>query len=242
MTSESSSRDIPRAAQLLRQCLWRRNWEQFDSHADIVLALFNKPGAKSLVLTGRSEMYLLQTQHRIAPRLAEAIRHADCVGVHGIGIGGMENSPASQAVARLLSEHHGVQIDKSLQVSSVLFSHVPELVGRLAAGKRVLWIALGAEAIVKHLANPAFRDYNGLHNIAGNDWINVTAEDYMPAFPENTEADQSLDNIRRLAETQDFDLALVGAGVVGKLACHHIKTNLGKSAIDIGDLMARFRG
>lgn len=243
MTCPSTPRDMPQAAQLLRTCLWRRDWEQFDAHADIVFDLFREPGAKSLMLTGRPDRYLLEAQHPAAPRLAAAVKHADCVGVHGLGVYGMENSPASQAVSGLLRQHFQVEMDKSLRVSSFLFSHVPELAGRLARGRRVLWIAVRADLIVAHLANPAFRDYNGLHDIAGNDWINVAARDYMPAFPENLEADESLENIKRqLTSHKDFDLALVGAGVVGKLVCHHIKTALGKSAIDIGDLMARLVG
>lgn len=60
--------------------------------------------------------------------------------------------------------------------------------------------------------------------------------------PHMAYVERSYLNIRlKLTEVQDFDLALVGAGVVGKLVCHHIKTVLGRSAIDIGSIMSPLR-
>ena len=40
----------------------------------------------------------------------------------------------------------------------------------------------------------------------------------------------------------DFDLAIVGAGAIGKMTCQHIKTVYGKAAIDIGGVMSALQG
>lgn len=231
---------MPQVKKIARQyltALTDSNWEKLASHGEIVLDLFSKPGAKSLVRTGEHEMKILQDQHPIASRLAEAIAHTDC-----LGLAGMERSDCSQSIIRSLRTHHKVEIDKSVHVSSWLFSYMPELAGKLTSGRRVLWITSDAERIVKNLENPAFRDFYGLHDIAKNDWINAAEPMDSSVYPKHVSVEQAFEDIQHQLSEKDFDLALVGVGVTGRLVCHHIKTVLGKSAVDIGICMSYLKG
>ena len=238
--------EIPKVRQIARQRFKRvtdARWKVFAEQGEIVLDMFRQPGAKSLVKTGDGEEQILEQQHPIAPQLVEAIKHADCLGLRGAGLTEPENPRnVTKSIIRSLKKYHQVEVDNHMQIDAVLFSRMPELVGRLAAGRRVLWITSDADVIVKNLNNPAFRSFYGLHDIANNDWINAAEPEGNSPFPKYISAEKAFADIQQRLPEKDFDLALVGAGVTGKLACHYIKTSLGKSAVDIGVCMSYFRG
>ena len=216
-------------------------WKKLDQHGEIVLEMFRQPGAKYLVRVGDGEQYILQNRQPewMARQLANAIGHADCLGLPGVGAG----SKRTEAIIGALRDHYQVEVDLPVHVSAYLFMYDPEIIGQLAAGKRVLWITADADAIVDNLENPAFRDFYGLHDIAGNTGINTAPGVENNPLPQSVSAEQScMDIQQQLARTPDFDLALVGTGAVGKPVCHHIKTALGKAAIDIGVAMSLLRG
>lgn len=233
-----STDTIPRARQLIRQRASRANWEKLDAHAEIVLNVFRQPGAKSLIRNGDGEARVLETQHPLASGLAEAIRHADC-----IGLAGMQDSWKSKPLISSLRRYYKIEIDKHVLVSSYLFTYVPELIGKLAKGKRVLWITGDADRIVNNFADPEFRNFYGFHDIVSVDYLNAPGGYSGGAYPSHISPEQSLTDIQQqLAGAQDFDLAFVGVGVVGKLVCHHIKSVLGKSAVDVGVFMSFIKG
>ena len=232
--------EMPKVTQIAHQRITTMTdvfWQKLAGHGEIVLNMFGQPGAKSLVRTGDGEMYVLAQQHESAPQLAEAIAHADCLGLRG-----MYTSAETKSIIRSLRLHHNVDIDKSVHVSTWVFCYMPELVGKVARGRRVLWITSGAHVIIENLENPAFRDFYGLHDIAKNDRICAAPPKGQSPFPENISVDQAFEVIKQQLPEKDFDLALVGAGITGKLVCHYIKTSLGKSAIDIGVCMSFFKG
>ena len=235
------------ARQLVRQRASYANWERLDSHAEIVLNVFRQPGAKSFVRNGEREAMALLEQHPLASGLAEAIRHADCLGLPG-----MQNSGRSKALIAALRQYHKMEIDKHVLVSSYLFQFVPELVGKLAIGKKILWITEDADVIVNNFADPEFRKFYGFHDIVSVDYLNAPGEYSAGPSSPHISPEQSLTDIQQqqsltdiqqqLAGAQDFDLAFVGVGVVGNLVCHHIKTVLGKSAVDVGVFMSFVKG
>ena len=237
-----SALPVVKAARLIRLRLCRLppqcDWRELDSCAETVLRLLRRPHAQSLIRLGDGETKILDEQHAIAPGLAEAIQHADFLGLRR-----GRRSPVSQSFMDSLRRDYGMKFQNPCIVYAWLFQFVPELVGQLARGKRVLWITADAEVIVNNLADPDFRDFYGLHDLAGNDWINAAQPAWDSPFPKHISAQQAFEDIRRqLAAHADFDLALVGAGVAGKLVCHYIKTALGKSAIDVGVFMSYVRG
>ena len=244
----------PKVQQLARQHLVRMTdakWQVYASHGDTVLNLFRQPGAKSLVRLGDGEMRILRDQDSIAPQLAEAVEHADCIGLPGMGIDPSQQRskvPAQmrETIIHALQNHYQVELTNSIKIITELFSNMPELVGKLAAGKRVVWITSDADVIVKNLENPAFRDFYGLHDIVANDCVNAAARRgpvHVPgAYPANMSVSMAFEDIRRKLSGKDFDLALVGVGATGKLVCHYIKTTLGKPAVDIGVCMSYLKG
>ena len=230
-----------RLRQLIREKRPDLNWEKFDQHGEMVLEMFRQPVPKYLVRMGDGEQHILQNQHPawIAQQLAVSIRHADGLGLPGVGPGSIR----TQTIADALRNHYQTGIDHAVHVSAYLFMYAPELVGRLATGKRVLWITSEANVIVNNLNDPAFRDFYGLHGIVSNDWINAAPGREDHPLPASVSAQQAYTDIQeQLTRAANFDLALVGAGVTGKPVCHHIKTTLGKSAIDIGIVMSLLRG
>ena len=176
--------------------------------------------------------------------LADAIRHADCLGLTQPGF--PDNKDWRGKILHELQTHHQVDVARLTTVDAYLFQHVPELIGQLAAGKRVLWITSGADKIVRHMNDSAFRDYYGLHGIIDNDSLEVAEPGGghgNAAFPKSVSLEQSYKDIQQqLTKARDFDLALVGAGWVGKPVCHHIKTQLGRAAIDIGAMLGAMAG
>ena len=241
--------------QLIKQRLPQQNWAQVERDCETVLNMFREPGAKSLVRLGDGELRLLQMQPPkwFQPQLAHAIQHADCLGFtidnrleqYQDQYDSMHAQTYRSMTINTLRQNYQIEVDQIPQIDSYLFYNAPELIGQLAAGKRVLWVTSQSWVIVNNLKNQAFRDYYGLHGIAANDWIN-TAMTRLGSLPKYLTPKEAFEDVRneliRQPRTPDFDLALVGVGAVGKLVCHYIKTELSKSAIDIGALMSAMQG
>ena len=219
------------------------DWEQVEKQCQTVYEMFHQPGPKSLVRAGDGELNLLRrkTSEFLALGIADAMKHADCLGLPDHHQPGRTDHEWKTGLIDALRDDYQTEVDQSPHVSAFLFYVAPELIGYLAAGKRVLWITHGAENIVKNMKNPAFRDYYGLHDIADNYWINTVGRRSGP-FPAENEQNVMADIRQKLSEAQDFDLACVGAGAIGKMTCQHIKTALGKTAIDIGGVMSAMQG
>ena len=231
--------------QLMRRKIPQRNWDLIQQDCKAVLDMFgNASSPRSLVRLGDGEMKILQPpQHSIVPELVKAIQHADCLGLPG-GYGFKNRGQAWRtAILNALRENHQTELNPPLNVGANLIILSPELIGQLARGKRILWITSNAEQIVNNLKHPAFCDFYELHDIAGNIWINIREGGFNSRYPKGGGMYDSYTDIQQqLAQTADFDLAFVGAGLIGKPVCHHIKTRLGKTAIDIGALMSILQG
>ena len=212
----------------------------------IVLDIFRDPGAKFMVRCGDGELVLLRDRKPewLARSLADAIRHADCLGLTQPGF--PDNEDWRGKILHTLHTHFQTEVDHLATVDAFLFQIYPELIGWLAAGKRVLWITCGADKIVRNMSDPAFRDYYGLHGIIDNDSVEVAkphGDAHGAPYPRSVSLDQSYaDILQHLTRARDFDLAFVGASWVGKPVCHHIKTHLGRSAVDVGSMMSALSG
>ena len=223
-----------------------RNWEKIDQHCRRVLEAVRHPSPKSLVRLGDGELDILRQVDKrsgqknfkeFAYEIANAAKHADCLGLTNCFRADDHNTARWRAdTIKVLREEYGVEIN-CVRFGANLFMYAPGLIGQLAQNKRVLWITSGADKVVNNLNHAAFRDYYGLHDIVDNDWINTQPAGYR-AYPEG-QWQEAVKNIRQqLLKTSDFDLAMIGVGGVGKLVCHHIKTDFGKTAIDIGAMMS----
>lgn len=249
--------------QRVRERFPRQNWEQIDRECEMVLAIFRDPGPKSLVRLGDGELKILKYPAGVpqdgpaefaAPMLAHSVKSADCVGrpldnrreeyKRQPNRDADRDQALGESILHSLKKHFQVEVHQPL-FNALLFILAPELIGRLAAGKRVLWITYGADVIVSNFNNPAFVDFYGLHGIIDNHAIGTAPPDHngASAFPKSTTPEQTYAQVQQqLTGVRDFDLAFVGVGVTGKFICHHIKTALGKSAVDIGAMMIPLQG
>ena len=228
---------------MLRERFTDVRYDRLDREGKTVLDIFRGPGVKLMVRCGDGEMTLLRDRNPewLAQNVAEAVKHADCVGMPTPGFNDWR-----EQIMDSLRTHYQVEGEQLLTVDPFLFDKTPELIGQLAQGKRVLWITCGADKIVRHMNDPAFRDYYGLNGIIDNDSIEVATPAGTNSggpWPKSISLEQSYSDIKQhLTRARDFDLAFVGAGWVGKPVCHHIKKHLGRSAVDIGAMMGAMAG
>lgn len=236
--------EIPPVSQLIRKKRPEIDWEWVDRERDIVFEMFKKPEPKCLVRLGDGEVWFLEhsSPERCALELASAIRHTDCLGLPDYCIPNMPHEHKPQLI-QTLREYHQIEVDDFALVSSFIFTLAVELIGWLAKDKRVLWINNGADKLVDNLNNAAFKDYYGLHGIMDNHWIDFPAANKIGRIPESVSLRQScIDTQEKLTQVPDFDLSFVGAGIAGKMICHHIKSDLGKNAVDIGSVLGAMQG
>lgn len=248
-----------RLGDLARKRFIRQNWEMFDRECEMVLAIFRETGPKSLVRAADGELKALKhglgksDKHWVewaGRMLADAMGHADCVGLP-------KENRAPEYIAKeppSTGDFWGQQIIDTLKLYQIDISGIPQidahlfhfstpLIGQLAAGRKILWITYGSDIIVKNMQDPAFRDYYEFYDITHNISMNLAEGTQGSAFPAHVPPDQAYVDIQRqLDKGEDFDLAFVGGGVVGKFVCHYIKHEIGKSAVDIGALASPLLG
>lgn len=195
---------------------------------------FAEPGPKMLVRIGDGERDLLKNRHPIAHDMAKAFQQADFLGIQ-------DSEKDQKKIISVLRDQYQVEIKSPF--SARLFRFAPELIGQLAQGKRVLWITANAAELVRRMDNPMFRNFYRLHGILSNHYINAAPTDNNNPLPVGVSAEQAIADIKQqLSEAPEFDLAVVGAGAVGKVVCHHIKAVLGKSVIDVGFMTSALLG
>lgn len=229
-----------------REFPWQ-DWQRVDQDCQAVLEIFKGPSPKSLVRIGDGEVPILESKE--VPGLADSAKYADCVGIcmdnrqekFRSGEEMNTNEKNGLRALNILEVCYDIMVNPQILINANLFLLSPQLIGQLGKSKRLLWITSGADQIVRNMDSSAFRDYYELHDVADNSWINC--EPGRCARPEKVTVTQSYKDIQRqLDKAPDFDLALVGAGVVGKLVCHYIKHNFEKSAVDVGAIMSALQG
>lgn len=245
----------PRLNQFSRQRFPKQNWEKLDLEYNLVLGMFHHPGPKSLIRLGDNEVLILKSgkPEFIASQLAIAGKHADCLGLpaddrlehYKTGKPNHWVDGWRASIIESLRKNYSVEVDKSVHINTHLHRLLPELMGQLATGKRVLWITSGVGTIMDNLKDPAFRDYYGFHDIVDNysiETVPTRTKNSNDPFPAGDPEQVYADIRQKTAAIENFDLAFVGVGVVGKIICHHIKTELGKTAIDVGSMMSVLQG
>ena len=200
---------------------------------------FAEPGPKMLLRVGDGELLLIIKCHPIALDLVKAFRQADFLGMQ-------DREKDREKTISILRDQYQMEIKPPF--SARLFRFAPELIGQLAQGKRVLWITANAVELVRRMDNPMFRNFYRLHGILSNHYINAAPTDdggirYINPLPVGVSAEQAIADIKQqLSEAPEFDFAVVGAGAVGKVVCHHIKEVCGKSVIDVGFMTSALLG
>lgn len=200
-------------------------------------------------------MIILKSQKpgSIPRRLAIAMQHADCLGLpsddrleqHKIAAPNHQSDGWKESIIDSLRKNHQVTVDQSLHINTHMHRLLPELMGQLATGKKVLWITSGVNTIINNLKDPSFKDYYGFHGIVNSHSIEAAPGEkfkHYSTFPVGEQEHSYADILEKLAGVPDFDLAFVGVGIMGKLACHYIKAVFGKTAIDVGSMMSALQG
>jgi tetratricopeptide (TPR) repeat protein len=219
-----------------------KHWERIEQERQKLITFCKPLSPLSLVRLGDGELRLLKKKGQLTNLLVDAIRHADLLGLPDH----FDTSARShifnwdRELYECLRHIHGFLIDENRIVSSYIFLYAPEIIGEFLKGKRVLWITANSETIVNNLRNELFRSYYNLHDIARSGFIEIPESD--GALPSVDYVEVLLYMKKCLSEQQDYDIALVGGGVLGKIYCHTIKTEYGKQAIDVGCMMSAYKG
>ncbi|MBD2848617.1 hypothetical protein IDH44_25890 [Paenibacillus sp. IB182496] len=143
--------------------------------------------------------------------LVHAVRHADIVGIPG------QRLPNFQPLAFAAFRAHGIDY-RELRMTLSTINYVLYLEGRLPEllrGRRILLIGNVAPALAEVLRGRGLAVSGAVAPVRG------------------------MDDVPRVMESiaeQDFDLALVAAGIAAVVLTQRIATELGKVAIDFGHL------
>jgi tetratricopeptide (TPR) repeat protein len=219
-----------------------KNWDRIEKERQKLLSHCKPIAPFSLIRLGDGELKILRIQNQLSELLATAIKHADLIGLPDDYDENKKNHVMNwdQQICECLKNSYAFQINEDKLFNTYVFLYIPEIIGEFVNKKKVLWITANAETILNNLKHEKFRSYYNLHDIVKSSFVeipesmgNLPSEDYSTV----------LSHVRKcLSEKQDYDIALIGGGALGKIYCHIIKTEYGKQAFDIGCLMSAYKG
>jgi tetratricopeptide (TPR) repeat protein len=218
------------------------NWDRIEQEKQKLLSFCKPISPVSFIRLGDGELLILKERDQLANLLVDVIKHADLLGLPDH----YDRNVRSHILDwdRQLSEYllnfYTFKVNENKIISSYIFLYIPEIIGEVIKNKRVLWITANSGKIVDNLKNERFRSYYNLHDIINNSFIEIP-ESNGP-LP-HADCFQVLLHVEKcLSKQQDYDIALIGGGVLGKIYCHIIKSKYRKQAIDIGCLMSAYKG
>jgi hypothetical protein len=244
---ENSFENI-RIGEKIRHIYPSKSWNRIEQEKQKLMSFYKPITPVSFIRLGDGELWILKNRNQLAHLLATSIKKADLVGLPDHYDGNIRNHIYNwdKLLFEYLRSRYSIQLYENNIISSYIFLYAPEIIGEFIRGKKVLWITANSEKIVNNLKNELFRSYYNLHDISKSRFIEIPESD--GALPYNgalsdTEYIQIVQETKNfINKQQEYDIALVGAGVLGKIYCHIIKTDYGKQALDIGCLMSAYKG
>lgn len=219
-----------------------KNWKKIEKQKQFILSNVSKKF--SLIRLGDGELSVLFYKDKYYPideYLIDSIRNCDILGLpSSFGFTG-QNHPKNWdlKIIETCKSLYNYEIDKSKIIGATLFNFIPEIIGDIVSNKKILWITAGGNKLVDNLKDRKFRDYYNFKTSL-SDYIDVP--DSKDAYPLKYNLENILEKVKRELKGKVFDIALIGAGVLGKLYCDIIKKVYNKIAIDIGSLASAYQG
>ncbi|HEV7402355.1 MAG TPA: hypothetical protein VGO11_05490 [Chthoniobacteraceae bacterium] len=231
---------MPLTADDICRAAWpAAQWERVDEEADLLARMFEQP-AQSLVRLGDGELGLLRrgATDPIARELLRAIHAAGVLGLPERFDGRMH--PWRTALRAEIAALADGRCPPSPVISAVLPLYRPSIIARIARGRRVLWVTHKAGVIVHRLKFAAFCECYGFDEGRAD-----AALDTVPGRTLPNDTPDPLAKAREICaaiEAQEFDLAIVGMGALGKLLVRHVAQEMRRPALDAGCILSAYRG
>jgi hypothetical protein len=219
---------------------------------DIVINKFEGNDPVCLSRAGDSELRILKGYNKLNPskefriRLAKSMYESD---IPSIGISYSKtskkfeqtgNADVIKWVNKLLKVDFSYDEEKI--VSAFLIARRPDILGQVTYNKRVLWINFEAYKFSELIKNKEYC-YNYSLNINESHSINIPDGKGGIVFGNKSRLGVLNKVEQELKDKQGlYDIAVVGAGVMGGPICLHIRDKYKKQAIDVGSLLSGMRG
>ncbi len=219
------------AREVLQPRLPNVHWEQVEAEASLVREAF-RAGAMMIRL-GDGELRYLRERGWLGTSLRAAVRDSTVVGLPDR----YDGRPHSWR--KELIQIMGGEFSQCMKVGAVLPICHPMLVGEVVRGRRALWITHKASVIGERLADPEFCDFFGFEHGRMDACLNTPAGRILPfeGMP-----GMILNEVCSRMDREEFEIAVVGMGLLGKLVAHYAFKELGKPAIDAGCILSTMRG
>lgn len=219
-----------------------RDWDRISAEKKLLIDFTKNKDYYSIIRLGDGELNILKQDGWLANQLANSVKQADLTGIPDDFLHNKRshiNNFDEQIIALFKNKYnHDIPLNKVF--SSHLFLYTPDIVSEITQEKKVLWITAQSPKITNLiLTNP---DFNSFFDFNIKDSIYIDIPESSGPLPPQPYSNVYNNVINQLNKNLDFDIALIGAGVLGKLFCSYIKTDIKKQAVDIGCLMSAYKG
>ena len=211
-------------------------WNTVETEATLVLKLFNTISPCTYLRYGDGEMNLIENHPAFAKKLIASAGACSVIGLPG---NYTKTQHSWRTVLLKQFSRGGVTIGGPI-VSAVLPLYKPSIISSAIKNKKAVWITNNSKIIKRNLTDHSFCSFFGFDERSSDAFIQIPPGRTLPY---TSDIFGVYDRIfKEISTLGNFDVAIIGAGAMGKILGHRIASQLNKSVLDAGCILSAMRG
>jgi hypothetical protein len=218
--------------------IWSKaDWSNIEIDKNLILSTMKDNPSGYFIRLGDGELSILHKQEELGYMLANSVDNCSLLGLPE-HYSGYTHMWKPQIISNL--QKYNVDVSNKPTVSAIFPLFVPSVIGNLINGKSTIWITNNSSIIIKNLTKRRFCEFYGICYGGLHTSIQVPAGRTLPYSKQTP-----IDVYNKICDeiiTKEFDIAVLGVGMIGKLLAQFISQTVKKPAIDAGCILSAMRG